>query len=155
MDGMPCSVSVVLNALQAAQVTRDDVFVDLGSGLGRVVMLANLITGATAVGIEYQRHLTHIAESSRQGLGLEGVTFVTADASRQPLSGSVFFLYSPFNGATLKAVVARLNQLAVERPLTVCTVDFELPGLVGFQCARLPNAPDISISRTHRATSEP
>src|ERR1700679_2728882 len=50
----PSGVAAILCALAEAPVTRDDVLVDLGSGLGKVVLLTALLTGATARGVELQ-----------------------------------------------------------------------------------------------------
>jgi hypothetical protein len=49
---LPCAVATVLEAVQRASVTRDDVFVDVGSGIGRTAFLANLLTGAGCIGLE-------------------------------------------------------------------------------------------------------
>jgi ubiquinone/menaquinone biosynthesis C-methylase UbiE len=103
-----------------------DALVDLGSGLGRVVFLAHLLTGAKAHGIELQPHLVQTAEARRVELGLEGVSFVCANAEQAVLDGSVFFLYAPFNGDMLDRVMARLEEVARRRPITVCAVGVEL-----------------------------
>jgi hypothetical protein len=50
------------------------------------------------------------------------VTFVNADAREADYAdGTVFFMFTPFKGAILDAVLARLEQEARERPIVVCT----------------------------------
>jgi hypothetical protein len=66
-------------------------------------MLAHLLTGATAVGIEAQQHLVDRGRRRGHALGLERVRLLHADAATVALEGTVFFLYSPFNGPTLRA----------------------------------------------------
>src|ERR1700761_2956067 len=45
---------IVFLMAELAQLGPDDVFYDIGSGLGQVAILVNLITGAAARGIEYE-----------------------------------------------------------------------------------------------------
>lgn len=124
---LPCGVAEVLAALDAVRLTREDVFVDVGSGLGRVVFLAHLLTGARAHGIEVQQHLVESSRRRAGELGIEGaVTFTQANAADLALEGTCFFLYAPCNGELLARVTRRLE--AVARPLTVCAVNVELPG---------------------------
>lgn len=126
VPNLPAGVAEILAVIDAVPVTAADQFVDLGSGLGRVVLLAHLLTGARAHGIEIQRSLVDHARSCAANLGLSAVTFEHANAEEAELDGSVFFLYSPFNGAMLRRVLARIEQVARRRPIVVCAVDFEL-----------------------------
>jgi SAM-dependent methyltransferase len=127
---LPCGVDDVVALLREAPVGPDDDFVDLGSGLGRVVLLARLLTGARASGIELQDHLVDAARAATAALGLDRganpVSFQHADASVAELDGSVFFLYAPFNGAMLDRVIDRLEAVGRRRRITVCTVGVEL-----------------------------
>src|SRR5690242_12145414 len=54
-------VAPIVRALLDVPVTRDDVVVDLGAGLGKVVLLARLLTGAKARGVEIQPGLVRRA----------------------------------------------------------------------------------------------
>src|SRR4051812_44723319 len=45
---LPCSVDALLRMIEHAQVQASDVFVDIGSGLGRASLLVHLLTGASA-----------------------------------------------------------------------------------------------------------
>ena len=107
---LPASVAEIL---EVAKVVRsDDVFVDLGSGLGRVVMLVHMLTGARARGIEIQEPLVRIARERASALKLD-VTFEHANVLDADLDGTVFFLYAPFNGDTLERVMGRLEHARV------------------------------------------
>ncbi len=121
---LPAGVDAIVAMVQALPLRAEDHFVDLGSGLGRVVMLAHLLSGARCTGIEIQEHLVRKARASSEALALEGVSFHEANVEDVTLEGSVFFLYSPFSGAMLRNVLARLA--AVKRPFVVATVDLEL-----------------------------
>lgn len=123
---LPCGVDDIIAAVRDAPVGAADVLVDLGSGLGRVAILAHLIAGARTYGIEIQEHLVDAARASSSALQLPGVSFVHADASEVDLEGTVFFLYAPFNGNMLKRVLARLQATARQHPIVVCTVGMAL-----------------------------
>lgn len=123
---LPCGVDEILALVREVPLRPGDTLVDLGSGLGRVAILAHLISGARARGIELQEPLVRAADSRARELGLRDVTFTHGDVTDEavPLAGSVFFLYAPFNGAMLARVVERLAAVA-PRPI-VCTVDLEV-----------------------------
>ncbi len=123
---LPCGVDEILAMVREAPLRPDDQLVDLGSGLGRVVLLAHLLSGARALGIEIQDHLVTSARAHAAALQLSDVSFIHANAVDLELDGSVFFLYAPFNGEMLARVLARLEPVARRRPIIVGTVDLEL-----------------------------
>jgi SAM-dependent methyltransferase len=126
---LPCGVDAILAMVREVPLGAGDAFVDLGSGLGRVVMLAHLLSGARGSGLEIQEALVAGARARSEALALPAVSFLHADAAQADLEGSVFFLYAPFNGPMLAAVLARLEALARRRAIVVCTVDLELHAL--------------------------
>jgi precorrin-6B methylase 2 len=126
---LPCGVDEILALLRDVPVRPDDELVDLGSGLGRVAILVHLLSGARARGIEIQEHLVRRACDLSATLGVPDVSFVHGDAAEAELDGSIFFLYAPFNGRMLTAVLGRIEQVARRRPIVVCTVGVELRGL--------------------------
>jgi len=138
---LPCPVASVLAAIQQAGVTSEDVFVDVGSGAGRVVLVAHLETGASCIGLEIQPALAATAQGRADWLHLNRVRFVGGDAARtirSVTSGTVFFLYCPFSGERLRHFLAGLEDVARTRPIRVCCVDMpllEAPWLI-----RLPPA---------------
>jgi hypothetical protein len=122
---LPSGVEEILEMVQDVPVRPDDELVDLGSGQGRAVILAHLLSGARARGIEIQEHLVHGARARCAALALSGVTFVHANAAEHELDGSIFYLYAPCNGDMLARVVRRLEDVARKRPIVVCTVGLE------------------------------
>jgi hypothetical protein len=126
---LPCGVDEILAMVREVPVRSDDELVDLGSGLGRVVILVHLLCGVRARGIEIQEPLVHGARARCAELALADVSFVHADAAEVALDGSIFFLYAPFNGQILEAVLRRIEVVARRRPLVVCAVGLELQGL--------------------------
>ncbi len=127
---LPSSVDALLRVVEEAPVRASDVFVDVGSGLGRAAALVHLLTGAAAIGIEIQPHLLVAARALAERLLLSRVSSVEGDAARLagyiPI-GSVFFLYCPFGGERLARVLGDLEHIARTRDLRVCCIDMPLP----------------------------
>ena len=151
---LPADVATVLEALDAAAVTDDDVFVDVGSGLGRVVALARLCTGARGIGVEIQPGLVRAAAERAAALGLDRVRFFGGDAAALTdalAEGSVFFLYCPFGGDRLARLLDELHRLAQTRPLRICCV-----GMPRLRVPWLTPVPSTSVDLTvYRAGDDP
>jgi SAM-dependent methyltransferase len=119
-------VAPIVRALIEAPVRRDDVFVDLGCGLGKVVVLAALITGARSRGIELQPTLVERARRAASAASVD-VELTLGDARDAELGdGTVFYLYAPFTGAVLDSVLERLRAVASRRAIVVCALGLEL-----------------------------
>ncbi len=124
-------VAPILQALTEVPVGSDDVVVDLGSGLGKVVLLAHLVTGATARGIEIQSALVDRSRATAARLGVD-VVFTHADVRDADLDdGTVFFLYAPFTGPVLAEIVCRLHAIARQREIVVCALGVDLDRVKG------------------------
>lgn len=118
----PTPARHVLDMLARSSLDRQDVLIDLGSGLGHVPMLASVCTGARAVGVEWQSSHVEAARCAARVLRLERVEFLAQDARAADLSvGTVFFLYTPFVGSILRQVLAALRAEGTRRPIRVCT----------------------------------
>lgn len=118
----PTPARLVLALLQELRPTRRDVFVDVGSGLGTVPVLAALLTGVRAVGIEWHAGLGAYAQAVAQALRVPDVTFVCQDAQHADFStGTIFYMFTPCTGAMLHTVLQRLDGEARRRALCFCT----------------------------------
>jgi len=96
---------------------RTSVFVDVGSGMGRALMLASEYPFKQIVGIEISPGLAGIAkENVAKAYDLatrcRNVRLIRADARRRqfPRGDLVVFLYNPFDGTALEAVLDRLAE---------------------------------------------
>ena len=154
---IPCPASTVHEALQQAAVTRDDVFVDVGSGAGRVAFLAHLLTGSASIGLEIQSDLVRAAQGRANWLNLTRLRFVHGDAAALvrfvPL-GTVFFLYCPFGVARLRELLRGLEDIARTKQIRVCCVD--MPPLTCSWLVRHPSSSsqvDVYRSTLHRQTA--
>lgn len=123
---LPCPVSALLGIVDQADVASTDVFVDVGSGIGRALFFVHLLTGAECLGIEMQSSLMRWATERAERFNLIRTRFIQADAVdfvRTLTSGTVFFLYCPFNGELLERFLDGLENVARTREVRVCCVD--------------------------------
>ncbi|MBX3187468.1 MAG: hypothetical protein KF819_10660 [Labilithrix sp.] len=119
-------VAPIVRAVLEIPIVAEDVFVDLGSGLGKVVRLVELLTGARARGVEVQGALVDHARDAAARDGSD-VAFTHADARDAALDdGTVFFMYTPFTGHALADVTERLLAVAERRAIVVCCLGFDL-----------------------------
>ena len=133
-------VAPIVRALLEVPVTAGDVLVDLGSGLGKVVLLARMLTGATARGVEVRPALVDGARAAAARLGVDA-RFTCADAREADLDdGTVFFLYAPFTGPVLASVLSRLEAVARARPIDVCALGLDLERLASWLVPRTIDA---------------
>ena len=147
---LPCSVDALLRVVEHAGIETSDVFVDVGSGLGRAAALVHLLTGAAAIGLEVQPALVVAARALTTRLNLSRLTFVEGDAAAGAGAialGSVFFLYCPFSGERLDKLLAALEPLARARPIRVCCVDLPLPPRPWLTLAS-PPSDDLAVYRS-------
>ena len=99
------------------EFVRASTFVDVGAGMGRAVLLAREYPFKQIVGVELSPQLLEIArENVARGHGFEvacrDVRLVRADARKQrmPRGELVIFLYNPFDGEALDAVLDRIAE---------------------------------------------
>ena len=120
----------------ARYVGPGDVFIDLGAGLGQVVLLVHLLTGAAGRGLEIEPAFCRYARDCATGLGLsqafdpgavpgetpDTVSFIEGDARFVGYNeGTVFFMYTPFTGELLATVFELMRREAVSRSFTLVT----------------------------------
>lgn len=105
----PSGYDEIVHSFDASALGPADRFLDLGAGLGKVVMLAALLTGAKSSGVERDGVLCELAEAARQELGLGSVQLSRGDAREADSAGAdVIFMYLPFSGGVLATVMERL-----------------------------------------------
>ncbi|MBT3316224.1 MAG: methyltransferase domain-containing protein [Anaerolineae bacterium] len=118
----PTPASVILELTERITFTENDVFYDLGSGLGKVTMLVHLLTGARCVGVEYQPDFCAYADQQAHGLDLNKVTYINTDARHVDYSdATVFFFFNPFGGTIFDKVLERLHEQAQQREIRICS----------------------------------
>jgi Methyltransferase domain len=118
----PTPARPIFELIGCTALTERDVLVDIGSGLGHVSLLTAICTDARVIGIELEAAYVDCARRSAEALNLNNVTFIQQDAREADLSrGTVFYLYTPFTGSILRAVLDSLLKEAASREIRVCT----------------------------------
>jgi hypothetical protein len=118
----PTPARAVLELVDRVTWRPEDVFYDIGSGLGQVPILVHLLTGVRAVGVEIEPAYCRVARKEAAKLGLAGVSFLEGDARAADYRpGTVFYLFTPFVGEMLQAVLDRLEGQVAGRAVTVCS----------------------------------
>ena len=95
----------------------ETVFVDIGSGKGRILLVASEFGFMEVRGIEFSSNLCAIAEQNianytQKITTTTNFTVINTDASIFKFSGdeSVFFLYNPFNEFILRKVIENISK---------------------------------------------
>jgi len=101
-------------------LNQNDVFFDIGSGVGQVVILVNIMCDAKAIGIEFEPSFCNYADSVASKFDLVHVQFINEDARKVDYSkGSVFFLYTPFIGKMMQDVLALLRKVSLKNVIRI------------------------------------
>ena len=118
----PTPARHIFKLIGLTALTATDVLVDLGSGLGHVPLLASICTSARSIGIELEATYIERAQQCALRLNVNKVRFIQEDARVADLTiGTVFYLYTPFTGSILSAVLNRLRREAASRRIRICS----------------------------------
>ena len=113
---------IIFELVGRMRFTSDDVFVDIGSGLGQAAILVNLLTGIKTIGLEFEPAFCDYARHCSVELNLCNTAFINMDARDADYTGgTVFFMYTPFSGAMLQTVLKRLRLQSLQRKITLIT----------------------------------
>lgn len=102
---------IALELFERSGLAPGEVFCDVGSGLGQIPLLAHLLTGARAIGIEREPAYAGYGRACAAALGLAAVEFPAMDARAAGYGPvDVLFLYTPFRGGILAEVLERVRR---------------------------------------------
>jgi hypothetical protein len=127
---IPSPYRDIFDVLKAAKLSGDDVFTDLGCGLGRVVFAASWAGARRATGVELVRWLADGAKENRRRCKLQDrdIDFLERNAVEHDLSDTtLLYMFHPFGGQILSEVLARARAdrkaAGVTRPLRIAYVN--------------------------------
>ncbi len=114
-------------ALASLQIKHGDyVFIDLGSGKGRALLLALHFPFRRIIGVEFALELHRIAQANLMRVAAAGtdvnrIGLVHADATEfeLPPEPSVIYLYNPFNDSVMRGVIERVLRSHEEHPRSI------------------------------------
>jgi SAM-dependent methyltransferase len=118
----PAGWFTLRRVLNKDEVSKEDVFIDLGSGKGRVLLQAARYPFKRVIGVEISEALNEVArrnvEHSLSRLRCKEVEIVTADLAEYevPEDVTVAFIYNPVRGDLFSAVIDKLLASFDRRP---------------------------------------
>lgn len=113
---------LIFELVEKSHFKKGDVFIDIGSGLGQVAILVNLLTGITTQGIEFEPSFCDFARNCTTDLNLSGVTFINVDARKASYrDGNIFFMFTPFRGEIMREVLEKLRIQSLTRKIKIIT----------------------------------
>jgi SAM-dependent methyltransferase len=150
----------ILNAL--ALRPGMDVFVDVGAGKGRVLVMAARLPIARVVGVERSQALSAIAvrniETARRHLVCPRVDVITADAASYnlPDETTVVSFANPFDEPVLDAVLDNLRRTLERTPRPLTVVSYGPDPFGPFErriraCSWLQVQKEVRLYRANRA----
>jgi histone methylation protein DOT1 len=129
---MATSAGALRHILRRLPVSRDFVFIDLGSGKGRMVMVASEFPFKKTVGVEFASELHQVAERNlekfltfhpERKVRLEIHCMDAVDyAAHLPEDNLVIFLFNPFRPPVMEKVLANLERSVASHPRKVFVV---------------------------------
>ena len=146
----PSRWRLLKSVLRDPPVGPEDVFLDLGAGLGRVLVQASQLPFRRVIGVELSPELTAAARlnlaRSKEHHRCGEVEVVLADASTYevPDDVTVVFLYNPFTGLTFQRAIDNVHASLERNPRRIRII-YDNP----VEHARLISA-GAELERTHR-----
>ena len=115
-------VRIVFEFINKIEFAKEDVFFDLGSGLGQVAILVNLLCGIKTKGVEIEPSFCDYARQSASEFKLHDVNFINTDARKVDYScGTIFFMFTPFKDKILEEVLRVLKEQSQQRKIKIIT----------------------------------
>lgn len=115
----PVPYSILFRILSHIGLAANDVFVDLGCGLGRTVFSAAWLGAKRAIGVEIEGSLVEQADRNRakDRWRDRNVEFVCQSAeSYAHAETTVIFMFHPFGEETMTSVIRGLDQTLAQKP---------------------------------------
>lgn len=108
-------------ALPRNEVAPDDVLLDIGCGLGRVLLVASRYPFRRIIGVELASELAETARQNLRRARADHVEVVVADATAWPVPDDVtiVFMNNPFTGQTFSRVLDQILASIDRRRRTV------------------------------------
>ena len=169
---VPTTDALVMPMLELAQVAKDDVVYDLGSGDGKIPIAAAQRFGARAVGIEYDARLSALAQRNAERAGVtDRVRMVHGDIFKEDFSSATvltLFLGRDLNVRLMPTILRmkpgtrvvsnnfdmdvwepdRVVQLPGQNPLFLWVVPAPVDGT--WEVTGLPDAPSATLRLSQR-----
>ena len=141
---IPTPKSEIRSALKSAELSRDSVFYDLGSGTGRVVNIAKKEFGAKAVGIEYSLFWFLFSKINLFFRGTRAKIYKNSFLKQDISDADVLYMYGS------KCLMKKLEKRIKEENVSVKVISycFSFPNLKPQKKVESPKGKQIFIYQT-------
>lgn len=112
--------------IKELKLPEESVFVDMGSGKGRVLLMASMNNFKRVIGVEISSRLCEIARNNtikfekklKQALNIE---IVNEDVLKYKIKSdeNVFYFYKPFDNFVMETIIERIKKSVIENPRKV------------------------------------
>jgi precorrin-6B methylase 2 len=112
---MPTTYNILRDVFKSLPLTKDDVFMDVGCGMGRVVFYAATMKLKRVIGIELRQSMYDVAVDNYAKLknreNYAPIDIVHGDVTTYNINDvTVFFLFNPFGIQTMTALMNNIKQ---------------------------------------------
>jgi len=127
-DYFPSCYAELRSVLASFSWDSQDVFVDIGAGKGRALLVAGEYPFRSVIGVEISPTLCQTARSNlarnSSKLACRDVQVIEADASEWPIpdTATIFYLYNPMKGERLTRLFAAIAASLASAPRTLWIV---------------------------------
>jgi hypothetical protein len=122
------SFNHISKILQTLKITQEDVFVDMGSGKGRALLMAGRFPFKCIIGVDVSRELNEICklniERMQNSLKVKNFLIITSNANDYEIPDDATFIYffNPFGIEVMKKVFERIIGSVYRHPRKVTII---------------------------------
>jgi precorrin-6B methylase 2 len=132
---IPTNYISLKKMLDYLQLDKNDVFIDLGCGKGRAIILVGTQKLKKIIGVELRKSMLDIAKKNLASVKINNtkIEIVHADAAEADLKeGTVYFMYKPFKWQTTKRVLENIKESlnSNPRPIRIIYINREEYGVM-------------------------
>jgi SAM-dependent methyltransferase len=117
-----------MKMLKTLNITKNDVFLDYGSGMGRALIMAAMHPFRRVIGVELLPELNAVAaeniEKSRKFFKCQHIDIHESDAAAYivPQNVTIIYFYFPFRGTTLSKVLDNIENSLIRSPREITII---------------------------------
>lgn len=118
-------------SLEFVKMTKDDVFYDLGCGIGKTVFFANAVYGAKSIGVDIVGDFITNGNLVVKEMNLQNISFLEKSIFDIDLKNGTVFYITPtcFDEENMRKVIKKFEKLPKGSRLIVLSKHLQMPNL--------------------------
>lgn len=129
---MPTPSKIFYKAMKEIEITEDDVFIDFGSGKGKVLLMASDYNFTKVIGVELSKKMVDICKQNianflRHSKITTKIKVVNSDVLdyQIPDESTIFFFFNPFGLITYAELLSKLKKSYLSRQRKITIIVFK------------------------------